>query len=299
MKFDDIKNAKYIPGAQIFAERGMVTVPFPAGEGRTPGKYVSFFLAPGIFLHSVDIHSTTIPLFTSKWRGSIPLLKINYCSRGRCEVKLHNGEYTYVAGGEIAIDTGQTKESYYYPAGDYAGIELVVRMDQGWQDRFQILGQPLTAPQALVERCAGYEGPLIAAAGDAVARLAREIRDYISRGTDCRMMAVKVLDLLTADLSVRYTAKELAGRFGIGETSLKNYFRGVYGCGYARYQNEQRMKAAARLLADGDEKVVNIAGMVGYTSQAKFGVAFKTFYGVTPLEYRRTAKLLEYKEEAK
>lgn len=33
------------------------------------------------------------------------------------------------------------------------------------------------------------------------------------------------MDILTEDLSKRYSAATLAKRFGISETSLKNYFR--------------------------------------------------------------------------
>lgn len=44
-----------------------------------------------------------------------------------------------------------------------------------------------------------------------------------------------------SDLSVRFTAKDLANEYGISETSLKNYFRSVYGCGYAEYQQKARM----------------------------------------------------------
>ena len=56
--------------------------------------------------------------------------------------------------------------------------------------------------------------------------------------------------LITENLAVHYSAKELSKRFHISETSLKNYFRGVFGQSYSAYQREIRMKTAASSLCD-------------------------------------------------
>lgn len=47
------------------------------------------------------------------------------------------------------------------------------------------------------------------------------------------------------------------------------------------------MQEAARLLAETNRSVADIALSVGYESQSKFGNVFKRKYGHTPLEYRR------------
>ena len=104
-------------------------------------------------------------------------------------------------------------------------------------------------------------------------------------------IAKRTHDIILSDLSVRHTAKQLAKQFDISESSLKNYFRSVYGCGYLEYQQKVRMEKAAQMLRNGNEKVSDIAGAVGFSTQAKFGAAFKECYGVAPLEYRRTQKL--------
>ena len=69
-----------------------------------------------------------------------------------------------------------------------------------------------------------------------------------------------------SDLSVRFTAKDLANEYGISETSLKNYFRSVYGCGYAEYQQKARMQRSCELLAKTDLKVTEIGQTVGYAT---------------------------------
>ena len=51
-----------------------------------------------------------------------------------------------------------------------------------------------------------------------------------------------------------------------------------------------RLKAA-ELLENTTLKVLEISLKVGFRSQTKFGICFKKYYGVNPLEYRRKTKL--------
>lgn len=326
---DYLKAFRTIPGIEIDEAGRKAVIPLLAkGEG-SQGRLISFFPVPGFVLHCIDIRSTKIQDFVHHRKSEDTILKINYCSRGRCELELCNGGYTYLTGGEIAVDIGYARESFYYPAADYEGIEILIVIN-AWEGEVCFGGKTVEAPKSLAEKCAGREEPQIFPADELTARIAQEIRGYATMGMDSRIIAVKALEflmvldsraardeevkrsyctlsqveiakevrgLITNDLSVRLTAKELAARFGISETSLKNYFRGVYGCGYAEYQNELRMKEAARLLEAGSGKVVDIAHAVGYVSQTKFGAVFKTFFGVTPLEYRRSAKIRKARTE--
>ena len=102
--------------------------------------------------------------------------------------------------------------------------------------------------------------------------------------------------MITENLAVHYSAKELAERFHISETSLKNYFRGVFGQSYSAYQREIRMKTAARLLEETSDRIALIAGTVGYENQSKFASVFKRQYGISPAEYRQN-KLLDKAEK--
>ena len=89
------------------------------------------------------------------------------------------------------------------------------------------------------------------------------------------------------DLSRRITAKEMAERFGISESSFKLYVKGILGESYLEYFRQKRMEKAAGLLEDTDLKVIEIANAVGYENQGKFARVFAKKYGAAPLEYRR------------
>ena len=100
-------------------------------------------------------------------------------------------------------------------------------------------------------------------------------------------IAKEVEKIITADLSKHYPAHQLASKFSISETSLKNYFRGVFGQNISFYLREVRMKKAAELLGNTNLPVSKIAEQVGYMNQSKFAAVFKKQMEMAPLEYRR------------
>lgn len=92
-------------------------------------------------------------------------------------------------------------------------------------------------------------------------------------------------------ITTHHPAWELAEEFSISETSLKNYFRGVYGQNISVYLREIRMNKAGELLATTRLSVAEIAEQVSYLNQSKFASVFKKQFGVSPLEYRRSRHL--------
>ena len=96
---------------------------------------------------------------------------------------------------------------------------------------------------------------------------------------------------MTADLREHYPIKRVAEQFSISETSLKNYFRGVYGQNISSYLRDLRMNTAAALLAETQTAVAEIATQVGYANQGKFAAVFKKQFGLSPLDYRRSKRL--------
>ena len=104
-------------------------------------------------------------------------------------------------------------------------------------------------------------------------------------------MARQIESLITSDLSRQHTVREFAERFSVSESSIKNYFSGVYGQSIAQYTARRRMALAADLLAATRLPVLDIAARAGYVSQSKFSAAFRREYSCTPSEYRRRSAL--------
>ncbi len=94
-------------------------------------------------------------------------------------------------------------------------------------------------------------------------------------------------NIILNDLSKRITAKEMADRFGISESSFKLYIKEILGESYLAYFRRKRMEKAADLLISTSMKIIEIANAVGYENQGKFANVFAKEYGETPLEFRR------------
>ena len=96
----------------------------------------------------------------------------------------------------------------------------------------------------------------------------------------------EIHELLVSDLSKRYTVEELAARYHINRTTLKNTFKQVFGMPVGTYMKEYRVKRSMELLRSSELSVSEIAGRVGYESQSKFSSAFRDVAGMLPSEYR-------------
>lgn len=96
-------------------------------------------------------------------------------------------------------------------------------------------------------------------------------------------------DLLVGDLCTDHTQAELAERFEIGLTQMKQCFKAVYGQSIHSYVTGRRMERAAELLlTERGMKVTAIAAQCGYENAGKFGQVFRARFGATPLEYRKS-----------
>jgi len=93
---------------------------------------------------------------------------------------------------------------------------------------------------------------------------------------------------ITEQLDQRFTIEELAREYCISTTSLKKYFKDIYGQPLATFMREYRIRKAAVLLCETEQSIADISVSVGYEKQGKFTVVFKDLMKVTPLEYRKS-----------
>ncbi|MCM1038571.1 MAG: AraC family transcriptional regulator [Roseburia sp.] len=75
---------------------------------------------------------------------------------------------------------------------------------------------------------------------------------------------------------------------------LTKLFKSRYGYSIYEYVLKLRMERAGELLANEENKIIDIAGRLGYADNHYFSKAFRNYYGVSPSQYRK--KCLEEKE---
>lgn len=96
----------------------------------------------------------------------------------------------------------------------------------------------------------------------------------------------KALALVHQQPQERWTVGTLATRVGMSRSSLFARFSELVGEPPTQYLTSWRMHLAKHALRRDEHSLAEIAGQVGYASEAAFSKAFKRTVGVSPSEYR-------------
>ena len=92
-----------------------------------------------------------------------------------------------------------------------------------------------------------------------------------------------IQDRLAENLSVA----EVAEHCQVSSATLNRLFRQALGCTPMQWRDQQRMEQAAALLRGTSLEVGEISAAVGYPDSQHFTRRFRSFRGMTPLQYRR------------
>lgn len=283
--------------------------------------YVDIYtLAPGVRISFNQINTDS----WTKGDSSIyadEMLVLNFCLAGRCDVSLAQNRYTIVKERQICASTILPTKDFYYPGRKYEGVQLYIDLEQvriaGDEHFLAMLGVDICQ---MAEWFCGKDGVYLHRMDDAMLSLVKNAwmqKEEVELGqlryltvcilhewmhmsnesetelyfTRSQIAIVKEAEaMILQDLTKRFTAKDLAERFGISESSFKLYVKGILGDSYLSYFRRKRMEKAAELLESTNLKVIEIANTVGYENQGKFAKVFAECYGVSPLEFRRLSK---------
>lgn len=298
-----------------------------SGNGRM--RFIRLF--DGVTLAVIEVHAASWPApvpeeTTSEATG--PLI-INYCVRGRCELMLNDKRNVFLTSGQISLTEKFARRQYVYPGGLYEGIELfidpeAVRKGVGvLREHFGLhveeLGRRycsnggtyvarLPLPESLLKKLYRFPNPESALSKvdmktgviDLLAMLlCEQLSDEEEKLVYYTRFQVGIARqseaIISEDLSRSHTIQEFSKRFSVSESCIKSYFSGMFGQSISRYTKYKRMLCAAKLLAETDLPVIEVSGRVGYESQSKFAVAFRSEHGMTPLEYRKKSRLENYR----
>jgi AraC-like DNA-binding protein len=83
-----------------------------------------------------------------------------------------------------------------------------------------------------------------------------------------------------------WTVDELAGNVGLSRSALAQRFTDLLGQPPMQYLAHWRLRTAARELRSGSKSLAEVAGAVGYDSEAAFSRAFKREFGLPPASWR-------------
>ncbi len=248
-------------------------------------------------------------------------LRTLLCKNGSCEFTV-NGRKGTLSAGNVMMDYGVgDPKTFSFTCEEFSGVEITMQVDTLVKESqifkmLRVVVESMMLPEEEIFDSDGYVfscskatmqtlGRLLASGldgGEGVVIIALTVEIGHNLGTDLKYrisgkrkkadekqleIARDIYRSLTEDFTTKYTAAHFAKKYGVSDTTVKNYFKNVYGYGFKEYQTKVRMEWSAKQLLTTDMKIGEISAAVGYSKQTKFTKAFKLFYQMTPREYRR------------
>lgn len=243
-------------------------------------------------------------------------LEVTCCVKGRCGYNAGNNSY-YLGEGCVAVRRHSADEAApFFPTGHFKGISFLIDTQVPKDDLSGLLEGVDVHPHTLAEKFCG-EDCFIFTAQEEISELIGKLCGCAESGSVGRLR-IKALELLImlsdgefvseakehrctvaqadkvrevcayacSTMNEHYTVEQLSERSGMKQSQLKSTFRTVYGCSVYAYIRSQKMYTAARLLAETDRTVLDIAVDMGYFNGGKFAKAFRQVIGISPREYR-------------
>lgn len=286
------------------------------------GVITQYEILPGIVLFYNDFHMSD-----GQNKNKLPkpnMIEINHCREGRFECTFQNGDKLYLGAGDLSIHRlTQETSGTTFPLSHYHGISLTIDLELATQtirnleavtgdldiDLYEISEKFCREDTCFVvrgksvmehifselygatpERIAHYLKvkvlELFMYLNDTEAAEHREEKRYFSKNQVEIIKAVH--DFMITDLEQHYTIKELSEQFYIPTTTLKECFKGIYGCSIYSYMKSYRMQAASVMLRNSTLSITEIAMKMGYDNPSKFSEVYKKEMGLTPSEFRKS-----------
>lgn len=97
----------------------------------------------------------------------------------------------------------------------------------------------------------------------------------------------EVQSYIRENLDKKLSLNKVAAVFGFSPNYLSQIFTRCAGCSFVEYITREKITAAKRLMADGNEKIYEIAAALGFESAFYFSKVFKKTEGCSPREYMK------------
>ena len=309
--------AKNLTPERIESEGEHLEIVLPNGSGRI----TAFHPFKSLQIICYDLRSRDIPdLWELGFRrgGNSKYFRTLVCRKGSCEFSV-NGVTKPLRFGQAMIDHAEKdNQSFSFSADTFTGIEIKICIDEITKDNilFKMLGyaiQGMTLPTKAIFESNGYiiqysrdteqaldkimlacskreDIMVLAHTIEIVYYLCKDIErlNNSQRNYDDKqqLIADDIYTSLTYDFGSKWTARFFAEKYGLSDTTVKKYFKNAYGYGFKEYQTKIRMEQAEEMLRSTDLSVCKITELTGYSKQTKFTIAFKNYFGTTPLKYR-------------
>ena len=106
-----------------------------------------------------------------------------------------------------------------------------------------------------------------------------------SRSTNSRFS--RIVQYINEHYADKLSLNDLCKSFGLNQDYCNTLFQKHYGCTYSYYLKSVRMEKACYLLRQ-NVSISDVAVQTGYSDYFYFNKVFKSYYGITPYQYKCT-----------
>ncbi len=249
------------------------------------------------------------------------VLQIYYCQTGRINLTINHDQHVFLSKGDFCLRLEKSKADTVLLKTDtgFEGIIFFVDLKKLSQNKNELFCDYSVVENIVKENFFDNDGALFFAGNEQTEKIFYgfynqpsqlkldyqkikfiELLLYVSKtqtsknvqSSKCQENQVTLIkeihDWLLLNLSQRITIEEIAKKFFINATTLKNLFKSVYGTSIATHINEHRMEKATILLKTSNMSISEISKAIGYDSQSKFTKTFKQTFGILPREYKKS-----------
>ena len=285
------------------------------GPNAEYGRMETYSVFPGVILAYMDMHIENIDDVFFENVLNARLLEINHCAEGRYSYAVGDDKIVYFGKGDLCISIYDlTKTLSDFPLGYYKGLEIFIDVDAAneyvkeyipdfdlidfYEELHNSKGYVLVRSNEEIDHVIGelyHVDERIRESYHKLKCLELLLFFSITNFTQVESISLSkrqaeivenVKNDLIVDLDKRITLDELASKYGISKTALKNCFKEVYGKPIIKWRKEYKLDYACKLIESNEYSITEVSKMVGYSSPSKFSQAFRDYVGCTPSEYQ-------------
>lgn len=248
------------------------------------------------------------------------IIQINYCHKGQLCWKMKNQNVIYLNHGDYSLHTMKTccESLMLFPQGYYEGLTICIDFEKLKAAPLTLFEHKNYTPYFLYDKFCSSKQIVSIAASKTFENIFAEFYSLPDKNTlnYARLKFLELLvllenfeltskimlkehspnsiaimqqihDYILQNINRHITIQQLSNLYHINTTTLKTSFKNIYGISIGAYVRKQRLHYAARLLAETNLSIAEIAQACGYNNQSKFSAAFKAFFDMLPKNYRK------------
>ncbi len=286
------------------------------------GTFTILNIIPGLKLafNSFELYHEIINYNDEYQLFSEPILKINYCIKGKMLACNKRGKICLSNKGSIAyyygVENIYTVEHFdkYYESITLFGY--INKMSDVFEKIFEIKKCEFTNFCKLINKEKDF---IVGNSNSKIISLLNEIKEafksnkyenikiktielliyelknfeknrkrkevYYSKSTIDKIINIEIY--IMNNLDKKITLNMLCEKFNISLDKLKRCFKQMYGTSVYAYIKKSRMDKGKELIENSDRSITEISLICGYSNHHSFTKAFKEQYKITPRETRR------------